>query len=219
MSHSLALGILVSGGGTNLQSIIDAIESGELAAEIRVVVCNRPQAKALERARRHGLAIEVVDHKTFASREDFDRRVVELLRERGVELVCLAGFDRLITAVFVQAFAGRLLNIHPALLPSFPGLHVQRQALEYGVKIAGCTVHFVDEKTDHGPIVIQAAVPVLEGDTEESLAERILREEHRIYPEAIRLFAAGRLRIDGRHVRITDAPTPAVALVNPAPER
>src|SRR5690606_2516133 len=132
---------------------------------------------------------ELVDHRGFASREAFDARVVEVLRARGVELVCLAGFDRLITPLFVEAFRDRILNVHPAILPSFKGLHGQRQALEYGAKIAGCTVHFVDEKTDHGPIVIQAAVAVLEDDDEDSLSRRILEQEHRIYPEAIRLFA------------------------------
>src|SRR5262245_10182572 len=146
MAKRLALGILASGSGTNLQSIIDAVEAGRVPAEIRVVVCNRPGARAIERATTHGLTVELLDHKTFASREAFDTRLVEILRERGVELVCLAGFDRLITSIFVRAFPGRILNIHPALLPSFKGLHGQRQALEYGVKLAGCTVHFVDEE-------------------------------------------------------------------------
>jgi phosphoribosylglycinamide formyltransferase 1 len=203
MANPLALGVLASGSGTNLQSIIDAIEAGRLHAEIRVILCNRPGARAIERGRTHGLPVEVLDHKTFASREAFDTRLVEILRERAVELVCLAGFDRLISPLFVRAFPGRILNIHPALLPAFKGLHGQRQALEYGVKLAGATVHFVDEETDHGPIVIQAAVPVLEGDDEDALAKRILAAEHRIYPEAIRLFAEGRLKIEGRHVRIT----------------
>jgi phosphoribosylglycinamide formyltransferase-1 len=217
MSNPLPVGILASGSGTNLQAIIDAIEDGQVPAEIRVVVCNRPQAKALERAERHGLPVEVVDHKAYPSREAFDERVVEVLREKEVELVCLAGFDRLLSPVFIRAFPERILNIHPALLPSFPGLHAQRQALEYGVRIAGCSVHIVDEKTDHGPIVIQAAVPVYSDDSLDSLTERILAEEHRIYPEAICLFAEGRIRVEGRRVRIIDEePLADRALVNPA---
>jgi phosphoribosylglycinamide formyltransferase 1 len=214
----LALGILASGSGSNLQAILDAIRDGRLAAHARVVVCNRPGAGAIERAEAGGVPVEILDHRAFASRETFDARLVEILRARDVELVCLAGFDRLITPVFVEAFRDRILNVHPALLPSFKGLHGQRQALEYGAKIAGCTVHFVDEKTDHGPIVIQAAVPVLEDDDEESLARRILEQEHRIYPEAIRLFAEGRLRIEGRRVRIlgaADEPGPALARPRP----
>jgi phosphoribosylglycinamide formyltransferase-1 len=211
------LGILASGSGTNLQAIIDAIENGQVPAEIRVVVCNRPQVKALERAERHSLAVEIVDHKAFPSREAFDERVVEVLREKEVELVCLAGFDRLLSPVFIRAFPERILNIHPALLPSFPGLHAQRQALEYGVRIAGCSVHIVDEKTDHGPIVIQAAVPVYSDDTVDSLTERILAEEHRVYPEAICLFAENRVRVEGRRVLIVDEePLADRSLVNPA---
>src|SRR5436309_7830341 len=217
MSSPLPLGILASGSGTNLQAIIDAIEDGQVPAEIRVVICNRPEAKALERAERHRLAAEVIDHKAFASREAFDERVVEVLREKEVELVCLAGFDRLLSSVFIRAFPERILNIHPALLPSFPGLHAQRQALDYGVRIAGCSVHIVDEKTDHGPIVIQAAVPVYSDDTVDSLTERILAEEHRIYPEAVCLFAERRIRIEGRRVRIADEePLADRALVSPA---
>jgi len=217
MTNPLPLGVLASGSGTNLQAIIDAIEGGRVPAEIRVVICNRPGAVALERAAKHGLAVEVIDHKAFKSREAFDERVVEVLRERGVELVCLAGFDRLLSPVFVRAFPDAILNIHPALLPAFPGLHAQRQALEYGVRIAGCTVHLVDEKTDHGPIVIQAAVPVYSDDTVEALTDRILSEEHRIYPEAICLFAEGSVQIDGRRVIIRDEePLADRALVNPA---
>lgn len=218
MASPLALGILASGSGSNLQAILDAIRDGRLPADARVVVCNRPGAGAIARAEAEGVPVELVDHRAVASRETFDARLVEILRARGVELVCLAGFDRLITPVFVDAFRDRILNVHPALLPSFKGLHGQRQALEYGAKIAGCTVHFVDEKTDHGPIVIQAAVPVLEDDDEGSLARRILEQEHRIYPEAIRLFAEGRLRIEGRRVRIlgtADEPGPPLACPRP----
>jgi len=217
MTNPLPLAVLVSGSGTNLQAIIDAIENGRVPAEVRAVVCNRPHALALQRARRHNLPVEVVDHKAFASRESFDERVVALLRDRGVELVCLAGFDRLLSPAFIRGFRDRILNIHPALLPAFPGLHAQRQALDYGVRIAGCTVHLVDEQTDHGPIVIQAAVPVYSDDTLEALTERILAEEHRIYPEAICLFAEGRIRLDGRRVRIlNEEPLADRALVNPA---
>lgn len=214
---SLPIGVLVSGGGSNLQAIIDAIEDERVPAEIRVVICNRPQAMALERAARHGIACEVIEHGAFATRAAFDERVVEVLREKGVELVCLAGFDRLLSPVFVAAFPGRILNIHPALLPAFPGLNAQRQALEYGVRITGCTVHVVDEKMDHGPIVIQAAVPVYSDDTVESVTERILAEEHRIYPEAVCLFAEGKVRIAGRRITIVDEePLADRALVNPA---
>ena len=217
MSKPFPLAILASGSGTNLQAIIDAVEDGRVPAEIRVVICNRANAKALERAERHQLATELVDHKAFPSREAFDEHVVGILRDRGVELVCLAGFDRLLSPVFIRAFPERILNIHPALLPSFPGLHAQRQALDYGVRIAGCTVHIVDEKTDHGPIIIQAAVPVYSDDTVESVAERILVEEHRIYPEAVCLFAEGRIRIEGRRARIADEePLADRALVSPA---
>jgi phosphoribosylglycinamide formyltransferase 1 len=217
MSNPLPLGILASGSGTNLQAIIDAIDDGHVPAEIRLVVCNRANAKALERAERHQIEAELVDHKAFASREDFDRHVVDLLRGKGVELVCLAGFDRLLSPLFIRAFPDRILNIHPALLPAFPGLHAQRQALDYGVRIAGCTVHIVDEQTDHGPIVIQAAVPVYSDDTVESVTERILAEEHRIYPEAVCLFAEGRIHIEGRRIRVADEePLADRALVNPA---
>ncbi len=194
------LGVLVSGHGTNLQSIIDAIESRRISAEIRVVVSNNPGAYALERARRHGIPVEVVEGGSYASREEYDRVLVELLRRYGVELVVLAGFMRILSRVMISAFPMRIMNIHPALLPSFPGLDVQKKALEYGVKFSGCTVHFVDEGVDTGPIIIQAVVPVRDDDTVESLRQRILKEEHRIYPQAIQLFAEGRLVVKGRRV-------------------
>jgi phosphoribosylglycinamide formyltransferase 1 len=217
MTSPLSLGVLASGSGTNLQAIIDGIETGRIPAEIRLVVCNRPNAKAVERAKRHDLPLEIVDHRSFPSREAFDEHVVGLLRDRGAELVCLAGFDRLLSPPFIRAFPERILNIHPALLPAFPGLNAQRQALEYGVRIAGATVHIVDEKTDHGPIIIQAAVPVYSDDSVGMLTERILVEEHRIYLEAICLFAEGRVRIEGRRVRILDEePLADRSLVNPA---
>ena len=204
MPTPLALGVLISGGGTNLQAIINAIERGELPACIRLVISNRADAYGLVRARNHKLPTAVVPHTDFSSREDFDRQMLELLKQHGVELVILAGFMRLLSSAFVRAFRHRILNIHPALLPAFPGLHAPRQALEHGVRIAGATVHLVDEEMDHGPIVMQAAVPVYGDDTEARLRARILRQEHRIYPAAIKLFAEGRVRIADRTVRLRD---------------
>jgi len=218
MSQRLALGVLVSGTGSNLQAIIDAIEAGRLEAEIRVVFSNVPTARGLERAEKHGLPTQILSHRDFGSREEFDGKVVEILREHGVELVLLAGFNRLLSPVLVRAFPMRIMNIHPALLPAFPGLHAQRQAAAYGARIAGATVHFVDEQTDHGPIIIQAAVPALSSDTEQTLQERILRQEHRIYPEAIRLFAEGRLSVEGRRVVIAgEEGLEHQALISPPP--
>jgi len=218
MPHPLPLGVLVSGNGSNLQAIIDAITAGELDAEIRIVLCNVPTARGVERARKHGLHTVILSHSDFHTREAFDTRVVEILREGGVELVVLAGFNRLLSPVMMRAFPMRIMNIHPALLPAFPGLHAQRQAVDYGVRIAGATVHFVDENTDHGPIIIQAAVPTGPDDTEETLQERILIQEHIIYPEAIRLFAEGRLRVEGRRVVTTGQQAAAdQALLSPAP--
>lgn len=204
MSAPLALGVLLSGGGTNLQAIIDAIGRGELPARIRLVISNRPDAYGLVRARNHKLPTAVVPHADFPSREAFDRRMVELLKQHGVELVVLAGFMRLLSSAFVRAFPQRILNIHPALLPAFPGLHAQRRAIEHGVRISGATVHLVDEEMDHGPIIMQAAVPVYADDTEARLRTRILDQEHRIYPAAIKLFADGRVQVDGRTVRLQD---------------
>ncbi len=201
-TDTLKIGVLASGSGSNLQSIIDNIEAGKLRAEIACVVSNNAAAFALERARRHGMPALHIDHRIFSGREAYDTALVETLHEYGVQLVILAGFMRIITPVLLNAFPSAIMNIHPALLPAFPGLHAQRQALEYGVKVAGCTVHFVDAGTDTGPIILQASVPVLEGDTEETLSARILVEEHRIYPEAIGLFAAGRLQIEDRKVVI-----------------
>lgn len=198
----MKIGVLASGSGSNLQSIIDNIEAGKLQAEIACVISNNAAAFALERAKKHGIPALHIDHRIFTGREAYDAALVETLHEHGVELVALAGFMRIITPVLLDAFPSAVVNIHPGLLPSFPGLHAQKQALDYGVKVAGCTVHFVDAGTDTGPIIIQAAVPVLEGDTEETLAARILAEEHRIYPEAVGLFAAGRLKVEGRRVVI-----------------
>lgn len=198
----LRLGVLVSGRGSNLQSIMDAISEGRLAARVAVVVSNKAGAPALARARRAGIPAVFADPAACGSREDHDAAVVRVLREHDVELVVLAGYMRLLTPIFIEAFRHRVVNIHPSLLPAFTGLHAQRQALGCGVKVAGCTVHFVDEGLDSGPIILQAAVPVLEDDTEESLSARILAEEHRIYPEAIGLIAEGRVRVEGRRVLI-----------------
>jgi phosphoribosylglycinamide formyltransferase-1 len=201
-SKDMKIGVLASGSGSNLQSIIDNCESGKLAAEIACVVSNNAAAFALERARKHGIPALHIDHRIFTGREAYDAALVETLHEYGVELVVLAGFMRIITPVLLDAFPSAVMNIHPALLPAFPGLHAQRQAIDYGVKVSGCTVHFVDTGTDTGPIIIQAAVPVMEGDTEETLSARIVTEEHRIYPEAVRLFAEERLKVKGRRVVI-----------------
>lgn len=196
-------GVLVSGSGSNLQSIIDQIELGRLQAEIKLVISNRQDAYALERAARHRLPTQVISHHDFTAREDFDRRMAESLKAQDVELVVLAGFMRVLTPFFLRSFPGQVMNIHPALLPAFPGLHVQQQALESGVKFAGCTVHFVDEGVDRGPIIIQAVVPVRDDDTVDTLSARILKEEHLIYPQAIQLYAEGRLEVKGQKVFVT----------------
>jgi phosphoribosylglycinamide formyltransferase-1 len=211
----LRLGVLVSGSGTNLQSILDHCRKRQIDAVTAVVVSNRPEAYALTRARQAQVPTAVVENKLFATREEFDARLVEILREHRVELVCLAGFMRLLSPVLIQAFPNRILNIHPALLPAFPGLDVQKKALEYGVRFSGCTVHVVDEGCDTGPIVIQAAVPVAPDDTPETLAARILKQEHRIYPRAIQLFAEGRITLEGRRVHVRDAGFTDRALLNP----
>jgi phosphoribosylglycinamide formyltransferase-1 len=199
-SVPVVLGVLASGRGSNLQAILDAIDAGRCPARVAVVVSDRKDAPALERARRAGAKAVHLDPRAYPDRVAFDDAVAEVLRQHGTELVCLAGYMRVLSAEFVRRFPGRILNVHPALLPAFPGLHAQRRALEHGVKIAGATVHFVDEGVDTGPIVLQAGVPVLDDDTEDTLAARILVEEHRLYPEAIRLYAEGRLRLAGRRV-------------------
>jgi len=196
-------GVLASGSGTNLQALIEAWKAGTLApAELVVVGANIPGCLALERAQKAGIETFVLSHKAFAGREDFDRALVAELRERGVELVVLAGFMRVLTGTFLDAFPLRVINIHPALLPAFPGLHAQKQAIDYGVKVAGCTVHFVDKGTDTGPIIAQAAVPVLPGDDEDSLGKRILGEEHRLLPAVVRAVASGQISVEGRRVKI-----------------
>ncbi|MCM0081717.1 phosphoribosylglycinamide formyltransferase [Geomonas sp. Red32] len=203
MANDIKIGVLVSGNGTNLQSIIDACTRGGLPGRVSCVVSNKADAYALERARNADIPALHLDHRAYTGREAFDEALVATLREFQVDLVVLAGFMRIITPVLLDAFPMAIMNIHPALLPAFPGLHAQRQALEYGAKVAGCTVHFVDSGCDTGPIIMQAAVPVLEGDTEDTLSARIQKEEHRIYPEAIRLYAEGRLTLQGRRVLVT----------------
>lgn len=202
MSRPLSVGVLLSGSGSNLQALIDAIVAGQLDARIAVVVSNEPDAYGLVRARAHGIPAEVVPHGAFPTRAAFDARLVEVLRGHQVELVALAGFMRLVTPVLLGAFPARVLNIHPALLPAFPGLHAERQALEYGACVTGVTVHFVDEHADHGPIILQVAVPILPGDDEAGLHARIQRQEQRAYARAIQLVAEGRVHIDGRRVRV-----------------
>jgi phosphoribosylglycinamide formyltransferase-1 len=194
------IAVLISGRGSNLQALIDAVRERRLDATIAVVVSNRADAQGLDKARAAGIEALVRDHKAYASRAEYEAALVADLRARGVRLVCLAGFMRLLGATFVDAFPNAILNIHPALLPAFPGLHAQRQALEHGVKVAGATVHLVDTDLDAGPIVLQAPVPVLDDDTEETLSARVLAEEHRIYPEAIQKMLDGRWTLTGRRI-------------------
>jgi phosphoribosylglycinamide formyltransferase 1 len=199
---SLALGVLASGRGSNLQSILDACAQPGFPARVRVVISDRERAAALDRARAAGVEALFVNPKDFGDREAFDLALVRELTARRVGLVCAAGFRRILSPAFVRAFAGRAMNIHPSLLPAFPGLNVQRQALEYGAKVAGATVHFLAEAVDAGPIILQSSVPVHADDTEDTLSARILAEEHRLYPEAVRLFAEGRLSVAGRRVLV-----------------
>ncbi len=198
------IGVLLSGRGSNFEALADSVGAGRLpGAEIAVVVSNREGAPGIERAKERGIAARVIPSKGL-EREVYDRQVVAVLRDFNVDLVCLAGYMRLLSPFFVASFPNGILNIHPSLLPSFPGLESQRQALEYGVKFAGCTVHFVDENLDAGPIVLQAAVPVRDDDTEETLSSRILAEEHRIYTEAVRIVLEGKYKIVGRRVVRTE---------------
>jgi phosphoribosylglycinamide formyltransferase 1 len=212
----LRLGILASGRGSNFQSIIDAINSKRLKAEIAILITDNPSAFAIERARKHGIEYIIMSPGGYYSKDDFFLKIAEELKSRNVGLVVLAGFMRIVRKPLLDSFPNMIMNIHPALLPSFPGLHGQKQALDHGVKISGCTVHFVDKGMDTGPIIIQAAVPVLQNDTEETLSERILKLEHQIYPEAIRLFSEGRIRIEGKGVVIKGYVSPDIPLVNPA---
>lgn len=214
----LRVAVMASGRGSNLQSVIDAIGRGQVRAQIVAVISNKKDAVALERARKHGLKDLFVDPKPFAgrpdSREAYDRLLLDILQQHDVELVLLAGYMKIVTAVLVNAYTNRMMNIHPSLLPSFPGLDVQKKAIDWGCKLAGCTVHFVTEGVDEGPIIIQAAVPVLDDDTPESLAARILVQEHKIYPRAVQLFAEGRLRVDGRRVFIDTAKPDGEAIIS-----
>jgi phosphoribosylglycinamide formyltransferase 1 len=203
------LGVLISGRGSNLQALIDAIATGRLDASIAVVISNRKDAAGLERAREAGIESIVVSHRDFGSRDDYDRALASELQGRGVNLVCLAGFMRLVGSELIEAFPSRILNIHPSLLPAFPGLDAQEQAIEHGVKVSGVTVHLVTAELDGGPIVIQRAVPVMPGDTAESLAERILEEEHRAYPQAVQMILDGGWRLEGR--RFIPAKSPIAA--------
>ena len=192
------IGVIASGKGTNLQAIIEAVKEGKIEGKISIVISDNRNAFALKRAEQNNIEIRYINFESFKNREDYDKKIVEYLKEKNVGLVVLAGYMRILSSYFIKMYENRIMNIHPALLPSFPGLHAQRQAVEHGVKVSGCTVHFVDEGVDSGPIILQKAVEVKDDDTEESLAERILREEHRIYPQAIQLFCQGRLIIKGR---------------------
>ena len=213
--ETLALGVLASGRGSNFQAIIDEIESGRLNAAVMLLVADNPSAFAIERAKKHSVESLYIDSRQFATKDDFFIRIAAEFKARNVELVVLAGFMRIVRRPLLEAFPSRIMNIHPALLPSFPGLHGQRQAIDYGVRISGCTVHFVDEGMDTGPTIIQAAVPVSPDDTEERLSERILRMEHKIFPEAIRLYSEGRLSVEGRVVKIKDYALKEGAIANP----
>lgn len=216
----LRVAVLASGRGSNLQALIDAIERGDVRAQIAAVISNKQDAPVLERARKHGLTDLFIDPKPFAGRPDgreaYDRLLLETLRTYQVEVVLLAGYMKIVTSILVNAYQNRIMNIHPSLLPSFPGLDVQKKAIEWGCKLAGCTVHFVTEGVDEGPIILQAAVPILDDDTPETLAARILEQEHKIYPRAVQLFAEGRLRVEGRRVLIEGAKPTGKAIISPS---
>lgn len=216
MNGKLRLGVFVSGRGSNLQALIDACTTPDYPAEIGLVISNVAGAYGLERAATSGIATRVIPHGTFASRGDFEATLTAALREAGCELICLAGFMRLLTGPFVQTWWDRLINIHPSLLPAFRGLHTHERVLEYGARFSGCTVHFVRPAMDDGPIIVQAVVPVLADDDANRLAARILLQEHRIYPLAVRLIAENRIRLEGTRVRIEAAETPEAALINPS---
>lgn len=219
-ANALRVAVLASGRGSNLQAIIDAIEAGQIQAKIVAVISNKQEAVALQRARKHGLPDLFVDPKPFAgrpdSREAYDQVLLDLLKKYDVELVLLAGYMKIVTGVLVNAYGNRMMNIHPSLLPSFPGLDVQKKALEWGCKLAGCTVHFVTEGVDEGPIILQAAVPTLDTDSPDVLAARILEQEHKIYPRAVQLFAENRLRVDGRRVFIEEGKPVGDAIISPS---
>jgi len=197
------IAVLISGRGSNMQSIVEACKRGYINATVSIVLSNRAEAPGLEFARSENIETVVLPHKAFPVREDYDRQVVDILNQKQVDLICLAGFMRLLSSVFVAAFPNRIMNIHPALLPSFPGLHAQKQAVEYGVKVTGCTVHFVDEGLDSGPIILQKILEVKPDDTDESLSQRLLPLEHAAYVEAVKLFFDGRVHVESRKVVIT----------------
>jgi phosphoribosylglycinamide formyltransferase-1 len=215
MPEKLALGVLASGRGSNFQAIIDEIEAGRLNASVKLLIVDDPNAFAIERAKKHSIGYLCLRPGEFSSKDAFFSKIVDELKIRGVKLVILAGFMRIVRKPLLDAFPHQVMNIHPALLPSFPGLHGQRQAVDHGVKISGCTVHFVDEGMDTGPVIIQAAVAVSPDDTEDSLSERILKLEHRIFPEAIRLYGEGRLRVEGKVVKISGYRLNEGYMVNP----
>jgi phosphoribosylglycinamide formyltransferase 1 len=219
-ADALRVAVLASGRGSNLQAVIDAIEAGTVQAKIVAVISNKKDTPALERAHSHRLAGLFVDPKPYAgrsdSREAYDLELLDVLRQHDVELVLLAGYMKIVTKVLVEAFANRMMNIHPSLLPSFPGLDVQKKAIEWGCKLAGCTVHFVTEGVDEGPIILQAAVPILNDDTSDTLAARILVQEHKIYPRAVQLFAEGRLRVEGRRVFIEAGKPEGETVISPS---
>ncbi|AKB12839.1 MAG: phosphoribosylglycinamide formyltransferase [Methanosarcina thermophila] len=201
---TVKIAVLVSGRGSNLQAIIDSIEKGYIKnAEINVVISNKANAYALERARIHGISTVFLDPEKY-DRDEYDKAILNILNQYDTDLLLLAGYFRILGNEIIEAYRNRIMNIHPSLLPAFKGLHAQRQAFEYGVKVAGCTVHFVDEGLDSGPIILQKCVPVIPGDTEETLTNRILEQEHIIYPEAVKLFTEGKLKIEGRNVVILD---------------
>lgn len=210
----LTLGVLASGRGSNFQSIIDNIKSGFIKARIAVLITDNPDAYAIERAKNHGIETLIIQPNEFSNKDSYYSHIANVLKNKGVELVVLAGFMRVVGRALIKEFPNKIINIHPALLPSFPGLHGQKQAADYGVKISGCTVHFVDADVDTGPIIIQAAVPVYEDDTEDSLSERILKQEHKVFPFVIKLFSEGRIVVNGRKVFIDGQKEDSV-LTNP----
>jgi len=216
MKQKINLGVLVSGSGSNLQAIIDNIEKGLLDALIKVVISNNADAYALVRAKKHDIPTVIIKHSDSADRKDFDQKMIDVLKSFSVDLVVMAGFMRLLTPLFLNAFPMRIMNIHPAILPAFPGIHAQKRAADYGVRFSGATVHFADEGVDSGPIIIQAIVPAYDDDTEDTLATRILKEEHRIYSQAIQFYAEGAIEVIGRKVRIKGSKRiPETPLHNP----
>lgn len=198
------IAVFVSGNGTNLQAIIDAVSRGDIKCDIKLVVSNNKDAYALTRAKKNGIETFVLDHKSFKSREEYDKEIIKQLERKKIDLVVLAGFMRLVSPYFLRKYQNRMINVHPALLPSFKGTHGIKDAFEYGVKVTGVTVHLVDEELDHGPIILQEAVPVKEDDTMETLEEKIHKIEHKLYPRAIGLFADGKIKVEGNKVKITE---------------